>query len=433
MFNHTIKNSNNINKLEDNYLRQIFRGYYRPTDEEFSKLWKNCIFIPDANVLLNIYRYTPTTCDTLLNIFTEISERLWVTHQAASEYHHKRLDVIGEQESAYENIKEKLRNLQKNNENQLNSFARHPFINVKIFSEEIKSTLTEIENELDECKKKHPNLLDTDELRDNITALFEGKVGKSYSPEKLKELYDIGKKRYEYQIPPGFLDKDKDNEKQFGDLILWFQIIDYAKSIKKPIIFITDDIKEDWWLKFKGKTIGPRPELIDEIYRDAGVDFYMYQTEQFMACAEKFLKREVDKEAIKEVQEIKQHDEEYKELLLNQIKKDELRYLEERTEKYDDLIKWRDLGKGRDFEKWRNFEEWIDLRKGRNFEEWIDLRKGRDLGKGRDFEERTEKYDDLIKCRSLENIRDLAETYEKLKQVKKNQDESDEKPNQEND
>ena len=428
MFNHTLKNSNNSNKLEDNDLRQIFRGYYRPTDEEFSKLWKNCIFIPDANVLLNIYRYTPETCDTLINIFNEISERLWVTHQAALEYHHKRLDVIGEQESAYENIKEKLRNLQKNNENQLNSFARHPFINVKNFSEKIKSTLTEIENELDECKKKHPKLLDTDELRDNITALFEGKVGKFYSPEKLKELYDIGKKRYEYQIPPGFLDKDKDNEKQFGDLILWFQIIDYAKSIKKPIVFITDDIKEDWWLKFKGKTIGPRPELIDEIYRDAGVDFYMYQTEQFMACAEKFLKREVDKEAIKEVQEIKQHDEEYKELLLNQ-------------QKIDDLIKWRDLGKGRYLEKWRKFEEWRDLEERkdleelRKFEERRDLEKGRNLEKWRNLAERK----DLEEWRKFEERRDLAETYEKLKQLKKkkesekNQDESDEKPNQEND
>ena len=174
----------------------------------------------------------------------------------------------------------------------------------------MNDTLIEIENELDGCKKKHPNLLDDDELRDNITILFEGKVGMSYLPEKFKELCDLGTKRYENEIPPGFLDRGKD-ENQFGDLIIWFQIIDYAKSNEKSIVFITDDGKEDWWLKFKGKTIGPRPELIDEMYTEANVNFYMYQTEQFMACAEKYLKHTVDKEAIKEVQEIKQYDEEY--------------------------------------------------------------------------------------------------------------------------
>ena len=301
-------------------MRQIFRGYYRPTEEEFSELWEKCIFIPDANVLLNIYRYSPATCDVLINIFKEISERLWITHQAALEYHNNRLKVIETQESAYENIKEKLKELQNKSKKEFDPFLRHPFIDVKIFSEKINGILTEIENELDECKKKHPNLLKSDKLRDDISTLFEGKVGEPYPPEKLKKLFDEGKERYTHKIPPGYNDKVEDGENPYGDLILWFQIIDYAKSIKKPIIFITDDIKEDWWLKFKGKTIGPRPELIDEIYKKANVDFYMYQTEQFMIFAEKFIEREIDKEAIKEVQDIKQIDEEYRVKLLSQIK-----------------------------------------------------------------------------------------------------------------
>ena len=417
--------------MEDSDLRQIFRGYYRPTEEEFSELWKNCIFIPDANILLNIYRYSPATCDALINIFKEISERLWITHQAALEYHHQRLNVIGQQESAYENIRGKLRDLQKNNEKELNSFSRHPFINVKNFSEKIKGTLTEIENELDECKKKHPNLLDVDELRDNITTLFEGKVGTSYSPEKLKELYDIGKKRYERKIPPGFLDNGKDEENQFGDLILWFQIIDHAKSIKKPIIFITDDRKEDWWLKFKGKTIGPRPELIDEIYKEANVDFYMYQTEQFMTFAEKFIEREVDKEAIKEVQEIKQFDDEYRDkqnIRLHQMRLEKLRYFTKMKEKYEQL---------RDYEEIK--EDLMDLKENlRSYEEIKD--------NWRYFGELKEEYENLRDFKTFldfeeinENLRYFPEMKEKLKQVKtkqefeKNQDESDEKPDPEND
>jgi|GEM_PF-1730478 len=26
-------------------MRDAFRGYYRPTDEEFAKLWKECLFV----------------------------------------------------------------------------------------------------------------------------------------------------------------------------------------------------------------------------------------------------------------------------------------------------------------------------------------------------------------------------------------------------
>ena len=33
------------------------RRYYRPTESEFKKLWKDCVFAFDANTLLNVYRY----------------------------------------------------------------------------------------------------------------------------------------------------------------------------------------------------------------------------------------------------------------------------------------------------------------------------------------------------------------------------------------
>ena len=52
----------------------------------------------------------------------------------------------------------------------------------------------------------------------------------------------------------------------YGDLILWFQIIDYAKEKKCPIIFVTNDVKEDWWQQEKDdKTKDtPRHELLYE-------------------------------------------------------------------------------------------------------------------------------------------------------------------------
>ena len=59
-------------------MRETFRGYYRPTHDEFSELWEKCVVILDTNVLLNLYRYPSEARDDLLKVFQQISDRLWI-------------------------------------------------------------------------------------------------------------------------------------------------------------------------------------------------------------------------------------------------------------------------------------------------------------------------------------------------------------------
>ena len=93
-----------------------------------------------------------------------------------------------------------------------------------------------------------------------ITDLFDDKVGSPYASDRLANIYNDGEKRYQANIPPGFMDaKGKKDNSKYGDLVLWFQIMDKAKEKKSPVVFICDDAKEDWWWVFSGKTIGPRP------------------------------------------------------------------------------------------------------------------------------------------------------------------------------
>ena len=42
-------------------MKDIFKGYYRPSDDEFKKMWEEGIFVFDTNVLLNFYRYKKET------------------------------------------------------------------------------------------------------------------------------------------------------------------------------------------------------------------------------------------------------------------------------------------------------------------------------------------------------------------------------------
>jgi hypothetical protein len=86
-------------------------------------------------------------------------------------------------------------------------------------------------------------------------------------------------------------------------------LIDYARSQKKPMIFVTDDRKEDWWLHHHGKTIGPRPELIQEMYSKTGLHFYMYSTDEFLKYVQTFLELRDQQTAIEETRKIRLQDE----------------------------------------------------------------------------------------------------------------------------
>lgn len=56
------------------------------------------------------------------------------------------------------------------------------------------------------------------------------------------------KKRYKDQVPPGFMDgKNKDGVRKYSDLIIWKEILNYARNQEKDIVFVTDDVKADWW------------------------------------------------------------------------------------------------------------------------------------------------------------------------------------------
>ncbi len=291
-------------------MRKTFKGFYRPTKEEFQILWNTCLFVLDANVLLNVYRYSQETNDDLINLLNQISERLWVPHQAALEYQRGRLKLILDQKEAYDKIKQGLDTSLTKLEKDLQIYARHPLINLAPLIKEVKSAFKNVKEELDQAQIKHPDLIQDDPLRDEITHLFDGKVGPPYTLKKLEDIYEIGKKRYGEKIPPGYSDAMKDGAEKYGDLILWFQIIDKAQETKTPIIFVTDDRKEDWWYRLRGQTIGPQPQLVEEIDSEAGVLFYMYNVDRFMEEIKQSLTKKVDSKTIEEVRLIRKKDEE---------------------------------------------------------------------------------------------------------------------------
>ncbi len=289
-------------------MRDLFRGYYKPTSEELAEIWKNCIFSFDANVLLHIYCYTPETRERFFEIIKRLKERIWIPHQVAYEYQKNRLYVIADYLKAYEYIERILtKNSQEVRTEIFKNYKHHPFINIQEIVEDIEKAIEGVKSKLKLAQSHHPNYLEYDDLREILSDLLEGKVGQPYSEEELDNIYQKAEKRFSYKKPPGYKDANKPVPRSYGDVVLWFQLIDYARVQQKPLIFVTDDNKEDWWLKYKGETLEPRPDLIQEMLSEVGREgfqFFIYRSDQFLDYAEKFLNLPDRPEAVKEAREI---------------------------------------------------------------------------------------------------------------------------------
>jgi hypothetical protein len=303
-------------------MRNSLPGYYRPRNEVLKEIWGKCIFVLDTSVLFGLYRYPKEAHGKFIKTFSQISDRLWIPHQVALEYQENRLSVISEQLGKFDKVIEIITETQSNLKNKLDELQlerRHSVINPDNFLIKISNVFQEFKTELETLRKEQPDLSDEDVIRSEIDNLLENKIGTPSTIDELNKLYDEGKDRYEQRRPPGYLDKGKSKQdeqfhfwgdlaikREFGDLIIWYQLIKEATSRKlEHVIFITDDNKDDWWWKYKGKKIGARPELVQEIQQKAGVkSFYMYDSARFLEYAKEYLGAEINQETINQVKEI---------------------------------------------------------------------------------------------------------------------------------
>lgn len=301
-------------------MEKLYKIHRNSNQIDFQKIWKEGVFIFDSNVLLDLYRLPESAKNDLLSVFKNenFNNRIWIGFQVIMEFLNNRLTVIGDQKNMFSKIKiltEKLiteigdlSTTYKTEIEKLKLTQRHSLINPEeyITTDNLKKT-TDVYiaflKHLEELESKQNDVNDADEIKELIINIFNNKIGESFEKDHLDLIYKDGTKRYESKIPPGFMDikkegsyffEDKEYIRKFGDLILWKEIIKLAKDKKlKHVVLVTGDVKEDWWEEKRGKKIGARKELLNEIYTHcAELDvFHLYNTSTFL----KFAKEEIDK------------------------------------------------------------------------------------------------------------------------------------------
>jgi DNA polymerase IIIc chi subunit len=285
-------------------MRSMFPGQFRPTDDALMALWSDCVFVVDANVLLNLYRYSTETRRELERALSSVKEQLFVPHQAAKEFLKNRLAVTASQAEEYTKAIRTIIDLT----SVLSNKKKHPFLpetELPKFTEQVNKLIEQLQAQ----QTTLLNRLTNDEILEFVQSMFEKKTGAPFDDAALAAIASEGDKRYQEEIPPGYKDGKKDASgdpyRKYGDLIVWKQLINKAKAESKPVIFVTDDKKEDWWLEQSGRTIGPRTELREEFISEVSKDFWMYTVDKFIQEVARSSNTKVSAKVIEEILEVR--------------------------------------------------------------------------------------------------------------------------------
>ncbi|EPY5145881.1 DUF4935 domain-containing protein [Klebsiella pneumoniae] len=269
-------------------MKQKFAYCFEPRGDDLESIWKKGILTVDTNVLLDLYRYHENTRDSIVSNLEKFEGELWLSNQAASEFFRNRKKVITSSEKTFKDALTEADNLSKNLDSIVNKLKGNRIIPNTIADElktSVESIIENTKEKIKNSKDAYPKYLENDPILEKISNLFNGKIGKE--PLDIEGDIKQAEKRIEDKTPPGYKDSEKDDDRPYGDYLLWKQSLDHSKETGKPLILVTSERKEDWWEIIQGKTVGPRPELLKEAKESTGNHVLIYQTESFIKIASK--------------------------------------------------------------------------------------------------------------------------------------------------
>ncbi|MEV4130684.1 PIN domain-containing protein [Dactylosporangium sp. NPDC049742] len=291
-----------------------FLPYLPPDKSRTSVALKTGIVVVDANVLLDAYRYTTDARSELLSALRALGKRLWVPHQVSLEFHRNRVSVIAAHGDAYRDAVKAISEFRKNYEDELvqhlRQFANRVALDEKTQNDLITSatkSLGELANRINLLQSRHgisDHFVRDDPVLEQLRELLAELVGEPMAPDVESEARAEAQKRVQEGRAPGFKDSSKSDP--CGDYLLWRQSLEEARIRKVPLVLVTRDSKEDWFLKIRGKTIGALPELVQESLDYAGVDFIALTTRSFLVHARSELNASISQETLAQTEAIDQ-------------------------------------------------------------------------------------------------------------------------------
>ncbi len=292
-------------------MRHTLAEWYEPDSSTLREILQKGTIALDANILLDLYRIGADQRAQILKLFEKaaVRPRMWIPYQAAYEYQKNRLKVAKQHKPQYGNLVNKvldLRELLTPTLNEIRDADVRREISI-VLDTNLKPAVEAIQAALKEFEKQHviayEEIRSSDPLRRSIDQIFRDKfqVGPKLSDKEIDERKEKAKDRYEKEIPPGYKDKNK-SENAEGDALVWFEILDHASAIDRPVLLVTSDVKEDWYSRDSGHTIGPRVELRAEFAAVSSHPYHQVSLSSFLHLANTHLDAKVLPDTISTVE-----------------------------------------------------------------------------------------------------------------------------------
>lgn len=283
-------------------------SWYSPhTQKELDEAWDSGILTFDANVLLDLYRYHESTRESLISSIEKLKCTKWLSAQTADEFFRNRKKSILSSSKTFKDAKDEIEKLKAKATEITQALKNNRLIPSSIseeLSKEAGGLLLKATQAIEDEIKRHPNFLESDPLLERLTGIFNKAIGDDFLEADKKIHSKTAEERKNKKIPPGYMDKDKDGDRAYGDYFFWRQALEKAKLENKPLILVTSEKKEDWWEIVSGQTVGPRYELLKEAHEIIGKKALIYQTDRFLSYSLDRLGEKKNETAVAEISEI---------------------------------------------------------------------------------------------------------------------------------
>lgn len=219
----------------------------------------------DTNVLLNIYRYSPEFSEFALNCIRAVKNYIVLPATVRLEYgKHCRAEFAKMQGRVQNAGNETTDQIKRSKDKVLatcDRLERLQFPDVEDLRSSLSAKLDEVQTALENFFADRGSLnfvAHSWNNNDYVQALVSewdqaNAIMQSPTQEDIYAWCEEGENRYKKDVPPGFKDaKNKDGVRKYSDLILWKELLRFAAKEKKHIVFVTDDVKADWWELING-------------------------------------------------------------------------------------------------------------------------------------------------------------------------------------
>lgn len=260
-----------------------FGHHYRPVSARVIAAFRDGLIVLDTNVLLNVFRYTPSARKELLGVLEGIADRCFVPHQVA--HNRNRVKVVADRQTELQQISEEMTAIKKSVRTVINGFKNRSILrasDVPALEEAVADFLAALERAHDDAFDQYdlePDRLvgQLDKWTARLDEIFAGRVGPRPSESVLASDVKESERRHRESLAPGFKDQTH------GDYLWWAEVLRHTALPGKPLLVVSDDsAKGDWVHEERGLPVGPQPILIEDVISAGGKDLVLLTTRDLL-------------------------------------------------------------------------------------------------------------------------------------------------------